>query len=135
MEFVAINGGNDMEWINVVISILAGVGGVSGLIALYNAKSNKDTIDISNFHSLIEEERTERTNLRKEFDEYKLEVHTRVDAVKKEIADMRMENQKMVASIYSAYRCHLPANVETDCPVLTTFKNLDCAGCKYNEEN
>ena len=46
-----------MEWYNILVLLLGGFGGISGVISLYHAKSNKDTIDIKNLHSIIEDER------------------------------------------------------------------------------
>ena len=56
-----------MEWYNILVLLLGGFGGISGVISLYHAKSNKDTIDIKNLHSIIEEERKEREDLTKEY--------------------------------------------------------------------
>lgn len=123
-----------MEWYNIVALILAALGGVGGLISLYHAKSKKDTIDISNFHSLIEEERTERKNLSKEYREYKEIVERKVDSVKKEFDELKQENQKMLRSIYQAYRCKLPEKLH-DCPVIKAFTtDCDCDECNHQKE-
>ena len=66
-----------MEWYNVLVLIVGAFGGVGGFISIYNAKSNKDSIDIKNFHSLLEEERTERKNLANEYHEYKNSYYTK----------------------------------------------------------
>lgn len=60
-----------MAWYEILVLILGGFGGVSGFISLYTAKSNKDTIDINNLHSIIEEERKEREDLAKEYYQYR----------------------------------------------------------------
>ena len=86
-----------MEWYEIgswVVGIFGGVGGVGGLVTWYNAKSNRDTIDISNFHSLIEEERRERELLRKEHYQYKEEVNKKIASVKKEFEALKEDNQK-----------------------------------------
>lgn len=126
-----------MAWYEIVGLLLGAVGGVSGIvggfITMYNAKSNKDTIDISNFHSLLEEERTERKNLSQEYHEYKEIVENKVANVKKEFEKLRQENQKMLRSIYQAYRCKLPERMH-DCPVIKSFNNdCSCDGCKTEE--
>lgn len=121
-----------MELLNIIISILAGIGGVSGIIALYNAKSHKTTIDISNFHALLEEERLERSNLREEFDNYKTEVQTRVAEVKKEIADIKASNDVMKIAIHSAYRCPLIKEID-ECIVIQTHNKLgSCEECNIS---
>lgn len=122
-----------MAWYEIAGLLLGAVGGISGIvggfITMYNAKSNKDTIDISNFHSLIEEERTERKELSKEYHEYKNIVDKKVAEVKKEFEGLREENQKLIKSIYQAYRCRLP-NKLSDCPVIQMFTdNCACDDC------
>lgn len=114
-----------MNWVEVFVMVLGAVGGTTGIISIYHAKSKKDTIDISNFHSLIEEERTERKNLANEYHEYKDIVDKKVASVKKEFEELKAENQKMLKSIYQAYRCKLPDKL-SDCPVIRMFTE-DCA--------
>lgn len=124
-----------MEWYNIVVLIVGAFGGVTGFISLYNAKSNKDTIDISNFHSLIEEERTERKELIKEYHEYRAAVEHKVDSVKKEFEELKRENQKMLKSIYQGYRCKLPQKL-LDCPVIRMFtEGCSCEDCNNEDEH
>lgn len=118
-----------MDWVTILVSVIGAVGGIGGIVTIYHAKSNKDAIDIQNFHALIEEERTERKLLREDYDEYKKTVDKRVDEVKREMALMRQENQKMSAAIYSAYRCTYPQSID-ECPVWQTYEKLDCMGCR-----
>ena len=118
-----------MDWVTILVSVIGAIGGIGGIVTIYHAKSNKDSIDIQNFHALIEEERTERKLLREDYDEYKQTVDKRVDEVKREMALMRQENQKMSAAIYSAYRCAYPKSID-ECPVWQTYEKLDCMGCR-----
>lgn len=115
-----------MEWYNILIAVVGAIGGTAGIISVYHAKSNKDTIDISNFHSLIEEEREERRILREEYEEYKETVNKRVDEVKKEVEEMRNERDNMMSAILQGYACRLPATPD-ECPVIRRFK--ECANC------
>lgn len=124
-----------MEWYNVLVLIVGAFGGVGGFISIYNAKSNKDSIDIKNFHSLLEEERIERKNLANEYHEYKNVVERKVETVKIEFEKLRQDNQKMLKSIYQAYRCRLPEKMH-DCPVIAAFNNdCVCDGCKNHEDD
>ena len=123
-----------MEWIGILISVIGAIGGIGGVVSIYHAKSNKDAIDINNFHALIEEERTERQILRKEYEDYKQSVNTRVDEVKREVAEMKAANMTMKAAIYSAYRCTLPTDIDVECPVIATYKKLDCSNCHYQPQ-
>lgn len=124
-----------MEWYNVLVLIVGAFGGVGGFISIYNAKSNKDSIDIKNFHSLLEEERIERKNLANEYHEYKNVVERKVETVKVEFEKLRQDNQKMLKSIYQAYRCRLPEKMH-DCPVIAAFNNdCVCDVCKNHDND
>lgn len=118
-----------MEWYNILVIILGGFGGISGLISLYHAKSNKDTIDIKNLHNIIEEERKEREILTKEYHQYRKFVEEKVNDVKRDFELLKAENKRMIKSIYQAYRCKYPENMH-DCPVVKTFEdNCHCEEC------
>lgn len=121
-----------MNWAEIITMIVGAFGGISGAVTLYNAKSNRQTIDISNLHSLIEEERKERQNLSNEYQAYKAEVHDKVEEVKKDFEEMRQENQRMLRAIYQAYRCRFPEETG-DCPVIKMFQN--CQECKTKKED
>lgn len=118
-----------MEWYNIIIAIVGGIGGVSGIISLYNAKSNKTTVDISNYQQLLEDIRKERDDARQENEAYHKQVHDRVEEVKKEFLSLKEENEEFKKSILQAYRCPLPARLE-DCPVIQLYEKLDCKQCK-----
>ena len=117
-----------MEWYNILVMVLGGFGGISGVISLYHAKSNKDTIDIKNLHSIIEEERKERENLSKEYYQYRQFVDKKVESVKKDFEELKAENKKMIKAIYQAYRCTFPEKMH-DCPVIKTFED----SCRCDE--
>lgn len=122
---------DNIGWLNIVLTVLAGLGGVSGLISLYQAKANKTALDIANFSSLIEEERKERHLLREEYESYKQQVTSRVDEVKIEVMQMREQNHRMQAAIFSAFRCKYPEAIES-CIVWKNWNKLDCNGCVNN---
>lgn len=122
-----------MEWYNILVIILGGFGGISGLISLYHAKSNKDTIDIKNLHNIIEDERKEREALANEYYRYRQFVDQKVASVKKDFEELKAENKRMIKSIYQAYRCKYPENIH-DCPVVKTFEeNKICEECSSNK--
>ena len=67
-----------MEWYNVVLLLLGGVGGFGGFIALYKAKSEKTSIDIQNLSQMLDEARKmyntmceEKEQVKADFDTYK----------------------------------------------------------------
>jgi hypothetical protein len=119
-----------MEWYHILGVILGAFGGVSGIISLYTAKSNKDTIDIKNLHSIIEDERKERESLTKEYYQYRQFVDEKVASVKRDFEELKAENKKMVKAIYQAYRCKLPETLH-DCPVIKSFED----SCRCDECN
>ena len=122
-----------MEWYNILVLLLGGFGGISGVISLYHAKSNKDTIDIKNLHSIIEEERKEREDLTKEYYQYRQFVDKKVESVKKDFEELKAENKKMIKAIYQAYRCTFPEKMH-DCPVIKTFEDsCKCEECTNKE--
>ena len=121
-----------MEWYNILITILGTFGGGAGLITLYQARSNKNTIDINNFHLIIEEEREERRILRQEYEDYKESVNAKVAEVKKEVEETRQEKYDMMSAILQGYGCRLPAKPD-DCPVIRRFR--ECQNCNLNNDD
>ena len=122
-----------MVWYEILGIVLGALGGTGGIISIYKAKSQKNTIDISNFHSLIEEERTERDLIRQEFREYKEEVEHKVTEVKKAFAKLEADNTKLTTAILRAYRCKYPEKAE-DCPVIKAYqKENKCNECNNSK--
>lgn len=118
-----------MEWYNVLVGIVGILGGGAGLISIYHAKVKKDSMEIENFHSLIEEERKEREILRTEYREYKEEVNVKVAEVKKEVEAIKEERNNFLMAIYQGFRCPLPPTTD-QCPVIKAFKECDfCDAC------
>lgn len=123
-----------MEWYEIIGAIVGVFGGGAGLISIYHARVKKDTIEISNFHSLIEEERREREILRKEYHEYKVDVNNKVAEVKKEVEAIKEERNNFLMAIYQGFRCPLPETTEK-CPVIKAFKECGlCDACGGGEE-
>lgn len=112
-----------MSWYEIVAMMLGG-GVVSGVLALYNAKSNKTTVDISNLRAMIEEERKERQTLAQEFADYKAEARG-------EIGNLRHRVTNMSEAIYMAYRCRFPETM-ADCPVIKAYEA--CKECRKTED-
>ena len=124
-----------MEWYNILLLIFGGVGGTTGILGFYNAKSNKQTIDISNLTAIIEEERKEREALRREYDDYKESVDDRIRMFKVEFDKMKQNNLKYLKAVYQAYRCRLPQNI-CDCPVIKAIEESGlCEECKIEDND
>lgn len=117
-----------MEWYNILTIVLGAFGGVSGMISIYNAKSNKDTIDITNLSNMLEEARKERDIMKQEHAEMKKDMEQHLESLKDELANIEERERKHLASIYRAYRCPL-YDRQDQCPVLTTFDENECDTC------
>lgn len=118
-----------MNWYELAMGFLGVIGGGAGFISIYQAKSNKQTIDISNLSSIIKEEREERESLRKEYDAYKESVDERIRMFKVEFDKMKKNNVKYLKAVYQAYRCTYPQNV-CDCPVIKAIEESGvCEDC------
>ncbi len=124
-----------MNWYELAMGLLGVIGGGAGFISIYQAKSNKQTIDISNLSSIIKEEREERASLRKEYDEYKESVDERIRMFKVEFDKMKKNNVKYLKAVYQAYRCKFPQNV-CDCPVIKAIEDSGvCDSCLVEDNS
>ena len=120
-----------MEWYNILSIVLGSVGGIGGIttaiIAVYNAKPNKDKIDIENYHSLLTEEREERELVRKEFREYKEEVAKYKQFFKEKYDALQKHNDKLEDAINLGYKCPLIEKA-SDCIIIRTVE--ECKECE-----
>ena len=126
-----------MEWYNILSIVLGSVGGIGGIttaiIAVYNAKPNKDKIDIENYHSLLTEEREERELVRKEFKEYKEEVAKYKQFFKEKFDALQKHNDKLEDAINLGYKCPLIKEA-SDCVIIRQVEVIECNKCKNVEE-
>ena len=117
-----------MAWYEIVTLLVGAFGGISGFISIYNAKSNKDTIDITNLSNMLDEARKERDIMKQEHAEMKKDMQEHLDSLKEELLNIEERERKHLASIYRAYRCPL-YDRQDQCPVLTTFDENECETC------
>lgn len=117
-----------MAWYEIVTLLVGAFGGISGFISIYNAKSNKDTIDITNLSNMLEEARKERDIMKQEHAEMKKDMQEHLDSLKEELLNIEERERKHLASIYRAYRCPL-YDRQDQCPVLNTFDDNECETC------
>ena len=113
-----------MEWYNIIVLILGGVGGTGGLISLYTAKAKKSSMEIDNFKKLFDEAQEERENIRKTHQDYMKETDAKILKLEQKIYYSDKRNAIKMRAINSAYRCRLTEKTE-DCPVLQTL-NQEC---------
>ena len=121
-----------MSW----LEIIGAIGGAAGIVALikagidiYNARPNRDKLELDVLNSVIERLDKELARKDAEFSHYKDDVSKRVAEVKEEVMAERRENANFRMAIYQAYRCKFP-QTPSDCPVIAAFEAVDkCEGC------
>lgn len=131
-----------MEWYNIVLLLLGGVGGTAGLISIYKAKSEKTGIDISNMQEMLNEAHKmfnsaceEKEAIQKEFSDYKAENMKYIGEFKERFAKVEKRLDKaedtifdLTGAVYQGYRCKFPENIE-DCPVIKEYEKKHCNKC------
>lgn len=131
-----------MEWYNVVVLLLGGLGGISGLVGLYKAKSEKTGIDINNMKEMLDEAHKmfnaiceEKERVQEDFDNYKKDNMKYIAEFKERFANVEARLDKaeqevfgLQSAVYQGYRCKFPANIE-DCPVLKEYEKVQCKKC------
>lgn len=124
-----------MEWYNIVIGIIAAIGGVGGIIAIYKARPEKESIIVKNMremldeaHNLYEEMKSERNEVRREFDEYKDETDNRFEKVEDKLDRTENTVTKLEGAINRGYGCRYPDN-PSDCPVIKEYERINCKEC------
>lgn len=123
-----------MEWYNILILLLGGIGGTGGLISLYTAKAKKSSMEIDNFKKLFDEAQEERENIRKSHQDYMAQTDAKILKLEQKIDYSDKRNAIKMRAINSAYRCKLPEKTE-DCPVLQTLNSeSDNDLCINNEK-
>lgn len=126
-----------MNW----TEILGLIGGGAGIVALikagidiYNARPNRDKLELDVLNSVIERLDKELARKDNEFSNYKQDVSKRVEEVKQEVMAERRENANFRMAIYQAYRCKLP-QTPSECPVIAAFEAGEkCEGCTIRKE-
>lgn len=124
-----------MEWYNVVIGIIAAIGGVGGIIAIYKARPEKDGIVVKNMremldeaHRLYDEMKSERNEVRKEFDEYKDKTDRRFDNLETKLDKTEGTVTVLEGVINRGYGCRYPDN-PSECPVIREYERINCKEC------
>lgn len=115
-----------------ILSLVFGGGGlVTGCIAIFHAKPNKDRIDAATFQAYCDEIQQNFEKEREEHHKNIEELKTDRELQKKDSAEYRAKTDKKISELYnklevhtcavnSAYRCPLPAKID-ECPVISTL--------------
>lgn len=106
-----------MEWYNILIAVIGGIGGASGIVSLFMVKPKRESLEIENFKKLFEEAINERMQMKEQLKEYTTQSKKEINALNEKINVAQSYNYKMQRSINVAYKCSFPPK-QTDCPVI-----------------
>lgn len=127
-----------LSLMSILTLIFGGGGLIAGIISLYHAKSQKNTMDAETFKKFFDESeerykgeferysqelqraKVEREEAKKSSDEYRSNTDKKIEDLNNKMNAMQKKNTIKVRAINSAYRCNLPTNIR-DCPVLKTL--------------
>ena len=130
------------------IEILAAIGGTAGVasivkvgIDIYNAKSNKATVDVGNMSNMLSEahkmfdKENERYNaLAERFDKYQQEQDAKEAKCDEKIEQVVTKLNQLERTVTQAYRCKYPENIQ-DCPVVKAYEARVCDACNCEHEH
>lgn len=133
-----------MNW----IEIIGLVGGGAGIVALvkagievFNARSNRTTVDLGNMQKMLNDALKRNDELEKRFNEFVEKTHGYVEELRTAIVsrddkinslDERVNNMEKVVNV--AWRCKYPDNVE-DCPVIQEYEKRHlCDECEHSKK-
>ena len=125
-----------MEWYNILALIVGALGGVGGLISIYKARPEKESIVVKNMkemldeaHKLFDEIKQERDAISNEFSEYKTETDAKFISFETRLNAAESETLGLKATILRGYACKYPDKPEL-CPVLMEYeKKHHCDAC------
>jgi esterase/lipase len=131
-----------VEWYEIVISAVATLGGVGGLISLYKAKPEKTSIEVQNMkemlgeaHKMFDKMKEEKESEHEAFEEYKKTNMAYVSEFKerfKQVEDRLDKAEQFVfvlkSVIYRGYRCPYPPSIK-DCPIIKAYEGEGCEEC------
>ena len=139
--------------ISILTIVLGGGGLITGIISLYHAKSQKNTMDAETFKKFFDESeerykgeferyskeleraKMERKEAKKSSKEYRTNTDKKIEDLNNKMDNMQKRNNAKIRAINSAYRCSLPTDVR-DCPVLKTFDHeMEEIGDHKSEDN
>lgn len=124
-----------MEWYNIIVLIVGAFGGISGIVALYKAKPERDGIEVSNFNAMLtslmnrcDKLENQITEDRAQSHKYVMELRNGMQKQEDEITELRGSVQKLERTVTQAYRCRYPDDIR-DCPVIKEYERAHCEDC------
>lgn len=133
-----------MNW----TEILGLIGGGAGIVALikagidvYNAKSNRTTVDLGNMQKMLYDALKRNDALEQKFNEFVEKTHEYIEELRAAVIsrddkidklDERVNHMEKVVNV--AWRCKYPDNVE-DCPVIQEYEKRHlCDECEHSKK-
>lgn len=132
-----------MNW----TEILGLIGGGAGIVALikagldiYNAKSVRTGVDLSNMEKMLNDSMERYEKLEKKFDEFQKSSHQYVTELRGRIVKIEEKSQRQEERINDlekvvnlAWRCEYPEDIK-DCPVIKEYERRKlCEGCELKK--
>ena len=120
-----------MEWYEILVTVVGAFGGISGFIAIYNAKPKKQALELENFMKMLDEAQDERNQLRDQYNAETEKNNLKIEKLEKQMHNLETSINEKMRAINSAYRCKFPQTID-DCPVIQTINedSAKCSKCK-----
>lgn len=122
-----------MEWSEIVQNVLVPVGAFLGggwILNFYNAKPKKNSIEIDNMRTVIDELQDVIKQNSESSEEYRKTTTEEINALKKEVRELSLRVDIKHEAIYASSGCKFVKKAE-DCIVMQTFKEK-CQQCGIN---
>lgn len=122
-----------MEWSEIVQNVLVPVGAFLGggwILNFYNAKPKKNSIEIENMRTVIDELQDVIKQNSESSKEYRKTTTEEINALKKEVRELALRVDIKHEAIYASSGCKFVKKAE-DCIVMQTFKEK-CQQCGIN---
>lgn len=119
-----------MEWSEIVQNVLVPVGAFLGggwILNFYNAKPKKNSIEIENMRTVIDELQDVIKQNSESSKEYRKTTTEEINALKKEVRELSLRIDIKHEAIYASSGCKFVKKAE-DCIVMQTFKEK-CQQC------
>lgn len=113
-----------MEWSEIVQNVLVPVGAFLGggwILNFYNAKPKKNSIEIENMRTVIDELQDVIKQNSESSKEYRKTTTEEINALKKEVRELSLRVDIKHEAIYASSGCKFVKKAE-DCIVMQTFK-------------
>lgn len=122
-----------MEWSEIVQNVLVPVGAFLGggwILNFYNAKPKKNSIEIENMRTVIDELQDVIKQNSESSKEYRKTTTEEINVLKKEVRELSLRVDIKHEAIYASSGCKFVKKAE-DCIVMQTFKEK-CQQCGIN---